>query len=112
MPRPRRSWFGLLLLGLILLPQSFGCTAAIARSRIRDAELAVASAEQDGPAVKATYEYASALLYLEKAREQEAYSRFGVAMELSDISTEYAQKAKSSTRGLSVRAAAEQKPTK
>jgi hypothetical protein len=112
MPTPQRTRFGSLLLGLTLLPFSGGCTAAIAHSRISDAQTAILAAEQEGPAVKGTYEYVSALLYLEKAREAEAYARFGVAMELSDTSSEFASKARAAARGQPVRTTSALKPAK
>lgn len=112
MTRQQRSWFGLLAMGLMLLPMAAGCTAAIARSRISDAQSAIADAEREGPAVKATYEYVSAVIYFEKARELEAYSRFGPAMEYGKLSAELAAKARSVVRGGPVRPASDVKATK
>jgi hypothetical protein len=112
MPSSRRIWLGPALLGLTLLPLASGCTAAIAHARISDAQAAILAAEAEGPSAKGSYEYVSAVLYLEKAKEAEAYSRFGEAMELSGTSTEYAEKAKAAARGLPVRSSTDQKPAK
>ena len=112
MPSPRRTWLGTALLGLTLLPLASGCTAAIAHARISDAQSAIAAAEAEGPTAKGSYEYVSALLYLEKAKEAEAYARFGAAMDLSSSSMEFAQKARAVAHGIPVRPSSDQKPAK
>lgn len=73
---------------------SSGCGAVIARSRIVSAEGAIAAAGRAGAERKAPYEYTSALLYLEKAREEEAYARFGAAIEFGTLGAQLAEKAK------------------
>lgn len=71
-----------------------GCGAMVARARIVGAETAVAAAKRADAERKAPYEYTSALLYLEKAREEEAYARFGAAIEFGGLSESLAEKAK------------------
>jgi hypothetical protein len=99
MRRPVRSWFGLLGVGLLVALTGTGCSAIFARTRINDAMNAVTAADNAGAAKKAPYEYTNALLYLEKAREEEAYARFGPAMELSDTCSEFAEKARAVATG-------------
>lgn len=82
-----------LILATLALPLS-GCGAVVARARIVSAETAVAAAARADAEKKATYEYTSAVLYLEKAREEESSGRFGPAIRYAGSSTELAEKAK------------------
>ena len=93
MPRPWRRLTGLCGAGLVLALAGTGCTSIWARTRVSAAQTAVDSASQAGAEKKAPYAYTSALLYLEKAREEEAYARFGPAVEFSDLSEKYAEQA-------------------
>lgn len=76
------------------LASTTGCTALVAKSRIMAAEAALASARRAGAESKAVYEYTGAVIYLEKAREEEAYSRFGPAFEYGGLSEKLAEQAK------------------
>jgi hypothetical protein len=71
-----------------------GCTALVAKSRIIAAEAAVASARRAGAESRAAYEFTGAVLYLEKAKEEEAYSRFGSAFDFGGVSETLAEQAK------------------
>jgi len=73
---------------------SAGCGAVIARTRVVGAESAVAAAARAGAEKKAPYEYTSALLYLEKAREEENCGRFGPAIEFGGVSSRHAEQAR------------------
>jgi hypothetical protein len=79
--------------GLLVLTSS-GCGAFIARTKIVGASSAVAAARRADAERKSPYEYTSALLYLEKAREAEAYGRFGAAIEFGGESEKLADRAK------------------
>ena len=63
--------FGPLSAALVLVLAGTGCSAIWARTRIADAQSSIDEAQQAGAEKKAPYEYTSALLYLEKAREEE-----------------------------------------
>jgi hypothetical protein len=91
MPGQQRIGLGLLA-GIALLGS--GCGAFIARTKIVGAQTAVASAQLAESDKKSPYEYTGALLYLEKAREEEAYGRFGAAIEFGGKAEELADKAK------------------
>lgn len=81
------------LCAALIVPLS-GCGAVIARARIASAESALGSARRAKADSRAVYEFTSASLYLEKAREEEAYGRFGNAIEWSGLAEELAEKAK------------------
>lgn len=87
----RRTLF---VLVLALAPALSGCGAAVARARIVGAETAVSAARRADAEKKATYEFTSSLIYLEKAREEEAYGRFGNAIEYGGLAEKLAEKAK------------------
>lgn len=74
----RRISTALLLVGTLVAAS--GCGAVVARAKIVGAESALGSAKRAGADKKAIYEYTKATLYLEKAREEEAYARFGPAI--------------------------------
>lgn len=71
-----------------------GCGAMVARARIVGAETALGAAKRAQADTKAIYEYTGATLYLEKAREEEAYGRFGNAIEWGGLAEQLAEKAK------------------
>ena len=71
-----------------------GCGAFIARTKIVGAQSAVAAARRADAEKKSPYEFTSALLYLEKAREEEAYGRFGAAIQFGRQAEQLADKAK------------------
>lgn len=71
-----------------------GCGALVARARIVGAETALGSARRAQADTLAVYEYTGATLYLEKAREEESYGRFGNAIEWSGVAEDLAEKAK------------------
>lgn len=81
------------VLGLATLLSS-GCGAVIARTKIVSAEAALAGARLAGGDQKSVYEYTGAELYLEKAREEESYGRFGPAIDFGDTATKLADEAK------------------
>ncbi len=86
-----RFSFWVLVLAALL---SSGCSALIARTKIVSAESALAEAKQAGAAEKSVYEYTGAELYLEKAREEEAYGRYGPAIDFGDTAEKLANEAK------------------
>ena len=71
-----------------------GCGAMVARARIVGAETAVGAARRAQAETKAIYEYTAATIYLEKAREEEAYGRFGNAIEWGGLAEQLAEKAR------------------
>lgn len=71
-----------------------GCGSLVARARIVGAETALGSARRANADTLAIYEFTSATLYLEKAREEESYGRFGNAIEWGGLAEELAEKAK------------------
>lgn len=93
MPRPVARAL-IATVALCVLPFVSGCTALVAKSRLLGAETALAAAKRAGAEQKAVYEYTSAVLYLEKAREQESYSRFGPAFDYGALSEKFAEQAK------------------
>jgi len=99
MLRPQRRWIGLLGVTLTIAFTGTGCSAILARHRINAAVDALNSAQSADAEKKAPYEYTLAALYLEKAREEEAYARFGEALDLSDIAAQYAEQAQSVANG-------------
>lgn len=71
-----------------------GCGAMVARARIVGAETALGAARRAKADTKAIYEFTGATLYLEKAREEEAYGRYGNAIEWGGMAEQLAEKAK------------------
>ncbi len=71
-----------------------GCGAFIARTKIVGAQSAVAAARRADAEKKSAYEFVAALLYLEKAREEEAYGRYGAAIDFGRQAEQLADKAK------------------
>lgn len=71
-----------------------GCGAFIARTKIVGAQTALSSAHRADAEKKSPYEYTGAQLYLEKAREEEAYGRYGAAIEFGGQSEQLADRAK------------------
>jgi hypothetical protein len=73
---------------------SSGCGAVVARGRIIGAETAVAEATRAGADRKAVYQHTAAVLYLEKAREEESFARFGAAIRFGKKAQEFADNAR------------------
>lgn len=84
---------GLAAIALIAVLGSTGCGAVIARQRIVGAGAELAAAKRAGAEATSPYEYTGAVLYLEKAKEAEAYGRFGPAMTFGAMAGEWARKA-------------------
>ena len=84
---------GLAVLALIASLGSSGCGAVIARQRIAGAAADLAAAKRAGAESSSPYEYTGAMLYLEKAKEAEAYGRFGPAMTFGAMAGDWARKA-------------------
>lgn len=79
---------------MLVLPLVSGCGATLARARISGAQAALAGATRAGADEHAPYEYTASLLYLEKAKELEAYARFGPAIHYGALSEKLAQQAR------------------
>lgn len=92
MIRLRRTGLFLLLAGLSF--GSWGCSAAVARAKVLQAETSLGAAQRAGAEERAPYEYTAAVLYLEKARELEAYARFGPSREFGALSEKMAESAR------------------
>lgn len=71
-----------------------GCGSFIARTKIVAATTAVGAARRADAEKKSPYEFTSAVLYLEKAREEEAYGRYGAAIEFGGQAETLADRAK------------------
>lgn len=69
------------------------CGAVISTPTIRDAELAVQAAEMEQAEQFATYEFVSAVQYLEKAKEEWGFSDFQHAEEYGQRARELAEAA-------------------
>lgn len=77
----------------LLLATSVACTAARATIDIVNAEATLKKAEQQSVQKVAIYEYTLALRYLEKAKEESAFSDFRVASEFAKKSASWSDKA-------------------
>jgi hypothetical protein len=84
------AWFA----ALSVVLGSSGCGAFIARTKVVGATTAVAAAGRTDAEKSSPYEYVSSLLYLEKAREAEAYGRFGAAIEYGALAEQFADRAR------------------
>jgi hypothetical protein len=88
-----RALTTLLVAGLLAI-LSAGCGPISAHTVIRDAAAAVKSAEVAGAKDGAPYEYQSAQSYLMKAREEEGYSDYQAAVDLSKLAIKFAETAR------------------
>src|SRR5688572_27504952 len=79
---------------VVLLGAVAACSPVLSGAHIVQAERQLAACEAAGAPQAAPYEYQAARSYLEEARVHNAYARFGLAQELADKATEYAQQAK------------------
>jgi hypothetical protein len=86
-----RSTAVALLLGGLMASSTVGCGPIEAMAVINDAEVALSGARAARGYDFAPYEYTTAELYLEKAREERGFAHFGVAIR-------YARKAAQSAR--------------
>jgi hypothetical protein len=82
------------LLVVLAAVTSAGCGAVVARAKVVTAESAVVTAQRAGAEKTAPYEYTSAILYLEKAREEENAARFGPAIEFGGLAAKHAEQAR------------------
>ena len=89
-----RQSVGILSVWVSLAFLQTGCTAIIARSRLASAEEGVVLAERAGAEKRSPYEYTSARLYLEKAREEESEARYGAAASLAAEASRFAEVAR------------------
>jgi hypothetical protein len=92
MPSRRRPLV-VMIAGFVALTSS-GCGAFIARTKIVGAQSAVEAARRADARKKSPYEFVSAQLYLEKAREEEAYGRFGAAIQFGGLAEKRADEAR------------------
>ena len=102
MQRTQGTGFGVLATGALLLCAglgSSGCTSFWCRAKISGAESALTEAENAGAKKKAIYRYTLASLYVEKAREEEGYSRFGPAIDFGDRAEQIAKDAQLEATG-------------
>lgn len=83
----------LVMLGSILVSGVSGCAAARAGYFIVNAERKYQSAMEQGADERAPYEATLALAYLEKAKEEDGYSDYGVTEKLCKRSMEMSAKA-------------------
>ena len=70
-----------------------GCGPILSTQTLSDAETAIEAARAAGADRSAVYEYTSAVEYLEKAREEWAYSDFQHALEYAQRAVTFAQQA-------------------
>lgn len=88
-----------LLIAVILLGIAApGCSPLNASTAIREAEVALVKAEEQGAPEHAKYEYWMAREYLRKAKLTEGYSEFQIATQYATRSQGYANQAVKSAR--------------
>jgi hypothetical protein len=80
-------------LAALIVCFQFGCGAGVSNSTISDARIAVEAAELEQAEEYATYEYITAVEYLDKAREEWAYSEFQHAESYAQFALEMARAA-------------------
>tara|TARA_B100001250_G_scaffold365697_1_gene346570 strand:- start:12 stop:386 length:375 start_codon:yes stop_codon:yes gene_type:complete len=83
-----------LIVMTVVVTLSTACGPISAHSVIKVAEAAVKSAETAGAKDGAPYEYHSAVAYLSKAREEEGYSDYQAAVDLSNLAIKFAETAR------------------
>ena len=87
------SFFGVASAALLVICCLAACGAVISTPTIRDAELAVSAAAMEQAEEYATYEYVSAVQYLEKAKEEWSFSDYQHAEEYGERAREFAESA-------------------
>jgi len=75
-----------------------GCVGLPAALAIAKAEVAIEGARAAQADKNAPYEYTTAELYLEKAKEERGYADFSAAMRFADHATQMAHEAKESSQ--------------
>ncbi len=80
---------------------SSGCAPIVSGVQIVNANIALSAAQTAGAKKNAPYELTAATEYLEKAREENAYSDFAAARVYADKSVDFAQKARKKAEALS-----------
>ena len=80
---------------------SMACGPAQSTVVINEAEVALERAMLAGAEKKAPYEYYSATEYLEKAKEEWAYSDFEAALDYAALSKQFSEEAKKKVEGVS-----------
>lgn len=80
--------------GLLAIVATLGCGPIVSGVQIVNANIAVSAAETAGAKKYALYEYTAAREYLQKAREENAYSDFWAARTYADMALDYATKAR------------------
>lgn len=88
-----RHLFAILLL-LVLPLAASGCGPVVSGVQIVKANIALSAAATAGAKRAALYEYTAAKEYLQKAREEEAYSDFWASRIYADKALEYADRAR------------------
>jgi hypothetical protein len=84
---------------LMLLGAVAGCGPYLSTSALRDADAELALARAAGADRTATYEYAAAEAYLNKAREVAGHSQYEASLELADKATGWARRARKKASG-------------
>ncbi len=82
------------LAGLLAIASILGCGPIVSGVQIVNANIALSAAETAGAKKHAIYEYTAAREYLQKAREENAYSDFWAARNYADLALDYAAKAR------------------
>lgn len=80
--------------GLVALLVTIGCGPIVSGVQMVNVNIALSAAETAGAKKYALYEYTAAREYLQKAREENAYSDFWAARIYADKALEYAAKAR------------------
>ena len=89
----RSGWLALVLLTTAFTSLGSGCGPAISTPSINDAELAVETARLEQAETFATFEFVSAVEYLEKAKEEWSFSDFQHAEEYANRAIDFAEAA-------------------
>lgn len=94
-PRPRLARMVLALFGLVGLYGLIGCGPVTSVTRIYDASVAIEAARAAQADRYAVYEFVSAVEYLKKAKEEEGYSDFQMAIDYAAKARKFADEARS-----------------
>lgn len=87
------SWVGVASTAVLAMIFLGACGAVISTPTIRDAELAISAAGMEQAEEYATYEYVSAVEYLDKAKEEWSFSDYQHAEEYAARARDFAETA-------------------
>lgn len=87
------------LLSLLII--GVGCGPIVSGVQIVNASIELRAAKTAGAGTHAQYEYIAAQEYLQKAREENAYSDFWAARKYADKALDYAMRARKKAEALS-----------